>query len=124
MHDNSLVVHENSWGALGHKNSCSAHAAGVRGGTKAPSTSTRIRGRRSAVEKLASPQQTSSKLHVEVWERPFEQPRDEIFSRGGNCNRGVLSRGLVLHVLVILLSHLGQAESLGTCLAGPSWRKQ
>ena len=28
----------------------------------------RIRGRRSAVEKLASPQQTSSKLHVEVWE--------------------------------------------------------
>ena len=68
MHDNSFVLHENSWGALGHKNSCSLHAAGVRGGTKAPSTSTRIRGRRSAVEKLASPQQTSSKLHVEVWE--------------------------------------------------------
>ena len=68
MHDNSLVVHENSWGALVHKNSCSSHAAGVRGGTKAPSTSTRVRGRRSAVEKLASPQQTSSKLHVEVWE--------------------------------------------------------
>ena len=54
MHDNSLVMHDNSWGALEHKNSCSAHAAGVRGGTKAPSTSTRIRGRRSAVEKLAS----------------------------------------------------------------------
>ena len=68
MHDNSLVVHENSWGALGHKNSCSSHAAGVRGGTKAPSTSTRVRVRRSAVEKVASPQQTSSKLHVEVWE--------------------------------------------------------
>ena len=68
MHDNSLVVHENSWCALGHKNSCSSHAAGVRGGTKAPSTSTRVRVRRSAVEKLASPQQTSSKLHVEVWE--------------------------------------------------------
>ena len=68
MHDNSLVMHDNSWGALEHKNSCSLHAAGVRGGTKAPSTSTRIRGRRSAVEKLASPQQTSSKLHVEVWE--------------------------------------------------------
>ena len=57
-----------SWGALEHKNSWSARAAGVRGGTKAPSTSTRIRGRRSAVEKLASPQQTSPKLHVEVWE--------------------------------------------------------
>ena len=68
MHDNSLVVHENSWGALGHKNSCFSHAAGVRGGTEAPSTSTRIRSRRSAVEKLASPQQTSSKLHVDVWE--------------------------------------------------------
>ena len=68
MHDNSLVVHENSWGALGHKNSCSSHAAGVQGGTKAPSMSTRVGVRRSAVEKLASPQQTSSKLHVEVWE--------------------------------------------------------
>ena len=60
MHGNSLVVHVNSCGALGHKNSCSSHAAGVRGGTKAPSTSTRVRVRRSAVEKLASPQQTSS----------------------------------------------------------------
>ena len=68
MHVNSSVLHDNSWGALEHNNSCSLHAAGVRGGTKAPSTSTRIRGRRSAVEKLASPQQTSSKLHVEVWE--------------------------------------------------------
>ena len=68
MHDNSLVMHDNSWGALEHNNSCSLHAAGVRGGTKAPSTSTRTRGWRSAVEKLASPQQTSSKLHVEVWE--------------------------------------------------------
>ena len=68
MHDNSLVMHDNSWGALEHNNSCSLHAAGVRGGTKAPSTSTRTRSRRSAVEKLASPQQTSSKLHVEVWE--------------------------------------------------------
>ena len=68
MHDNSLAVHENSWGALGHKNSCSSHAAGVQGGTKAPSVSTRVVVRRSAVEKLASPQQTPSKLHVEVWE--------------------------------------------------------
>ena len=68
MHDNSLVVHENSWGAQGHKNSCSSHAARVRGGTKAPSMSTRVRVRRSAVEKLASPQQTSSKLHEETWE--------------------------------------------------------
>ena len=38
--------------------------------------------------------------------------------------QGVLSRGLVLHLLMILLSHLGQAEPLGTCLAGPRWREQ
>ena len=75
MHDNSLVVHENSWGALGHKNSCSSHAAGVRGGTKAPSTSTRVRVRRSVVEKVA----------CRGVGRPFEQPRVEIFSGRGNC---------------------------------------
>ena len=38
MHGNSSVMHDNSWGALEHNNSCSVHAAGVRGGTKAPST--------------------------------------------------------------------------------------
>ena len=123
MHDNSLVVHENSWGALGHKNSCSSHAAGVRGGTKAPSTSTRVRVRRSAVEKLASPQQTSSKLHVEVWEGLLSN-QGMIFSQEEEIVPGCVVSGLVLHVLMILLSHLGQAESLGTCLAGPSWRKQ
>ena len=47
----------NSCGALGHKNSCHAHAAEVRGGTKAPSMSTRLGVRCPAVEKLASPQQ-------------------------------------------------------------------
>ena len=73
MHDNSLVVHENSWSALGHKNSRSSHAVRVQGGTKAPSMSTRFGVRRSAVEKLASAQ----KLHVEV-------PRAEILSGGGN----------------------------------------
>ena len=65
MHDNSFVVHENSWSALGHKNSCSSHAAGVQ--EEASSMSTRLGIRRSAVEKLASPQQTSPKLHVEAW---------------------------------------------------------
>ena len=57
----------NSWGALGHKNSCNLHAAGVQGKTKALSMSARLGVRRSAVEKLASPQQASPKLHVEVW---------------------------------------------------------
>ena len=95
MYDNSLVVHENSWGALGHKNSCSAHAAGVRGGTTAPSTSTRVRVRRSAVEKLASPQQAPGNLHSR---------------RLQSCMSRCLSVWPVLHVLIILLSHLGQAE--------------
>ena len=31
MHDNSSWVHVNSWDALGHKNSCNLHAAGVQG---------------------------------------------------------------------------------------------
>ena len=57
----------NSWSALGHKNSCIVHAAEVRGGTKALSMSTRLGIGRPAVEKLPSPQQTSPKLHVEVW---------------------------------------------------------
>ena len=68
VHVNSSgIVHENSYRTLGHKNSCSSHAAGVQGGTKASSMSARLGVRRSAVEKLASPQQTSPKLHVEAW---------------------------------------------------------
>ena len=53
MHDNSSGVYVNSWGALGHKNSCNLHAAEVRRGTKALSMSTRLGVRRPAVEKLA-----------------------------------------------------------------------
>ena len=56
--------------------------------------------------------------------RPLEQPRDEIFLLSRRLSQGVLYRVLTLHVLMVLLSHLGQAESLGTCLGGPSWRKQ
>ena len=67
MHDNSSGVHVNSWDALGHKNSCNLHAAGVQGGTKASSMSTQIWVGRPAVEKLASQQQASPKLHVETW---------------------------------------------------------
>ena len=57
MHDNSSGMHVNSCGALGHKNSCHVHAAEVRRGTKAPSTSTRLGVRCPAVEELASSQQ-------------------------------------------------------------------
>ena len=67
MHDKSSGMHVNSWDALGHKNSCNLHAAGVQGRTKALSTSTRLEVGRPAVEKHASPQQASSKLHVEAW---------------------------------------------------------
>ena len=38
--------------------------------------------------------------------------------------RSVLLWWLVLHVLITLLCHLGQAESFGTCWVGHSWRKQ
>ena len=67
MHDNSSGVHVNSCGALGHRNSCNLLAAGVRGGTKATSMSTRLGVRCPAVEKLASPKQAPGSLHGEVW---------------------------------------------------------
>ena len=54
-------------GASGHKNSCTVHAAEVRGGTKALSMSTRLGVRCPAVEELASPQQAPGSLHEEVW---------------------------------------------------------
>ena len=38
--------------------------------------------------------------------------------------QGVLLWWPVLHVLITLLSHLGQAELFGTCWVGHSWRKQ
>ena len=64
MHDNSFGVHVNSWDALGHRNSCNLHAAGVQGGTMALSASIRFGVGRLAVEKLPSPQQALPKLHV------------------------------------------------------------
>ena len=63
MHDNSFKVHVNSCGALEHRNSCNLHAAGVQGGTKASSMSTRLRVGCPAVEKLASPRQALGRLH-------------------------------------------------------------
>ena len=66
MHDNSSV-HVNSCAALQHTNSCNLRAAGVLGGTKVLSTSTRTGVRCPAVEKVASPQQAPGSLHGEVW---------------------------------------------------------
>ena len=95
--------------ALGHKNSCNLHAAGVLGGTKALSLSTRLGVGRPAVEKLASSQQTLLKMHVETW-AGLLQTRARRFSGRWKSFRVVLSVWRVLHVLTILLSHLGQAE--------------
>ena len=80
MHDNSLVVHDNNMWCTGAQEFmfCTCNT-GVQRGTKAPSTSTRIRSRRSAVDKHASPQQTSHKVACRGVGRPFEQPRDDIF---------------------------------------------
>ena len=78
LHDNSSV-HVNSCGALGHKNSCHAHAAEVRRGTKALSMSTRLGVRRPAVEELASPQQAPGSLHEEVWASILENQGPKIF---------------------------------------------
>ena len=81
MHDNSLGMHVNSCGALGHRNSCNLHAAEVRGGTKAPSMSTRLGVRCLAVEKLASPQQAPGSLHGEVWASILQNQGPKIFGR-------------------------------------------
>ena len=79
MHDNSSGMHVNSYGALGHKNSCHVHAAEVRGGTKALSTSTRLGVRCPAVEELASPQQAPGSLHGEVWASILQNQGPKIF---------------------------------------------
>ena len=109
MHDNSSGMHVNSCGALGHRNSCNLHAAEVRGGTKAPSMSTRLEVRCLAVEKLASPQQAPGSLHVRYGPASY-RTRARRFSGRWKSYRGVQSLWPVLHVLIILLSHLGQAE--------------
>ena len=79
MHDNSSGLHVNSCGALGHKNSCHVHAAEVRRGTKALSTSTRLGIRCPAVEELASPQQAPGSLHGEVWASILQNQGPKIF---------------------------------------------
>ena len=87
MHVNSSGMHGNSRGALGHKNSCHVHAAEVRRGTKALSTSTRNGVRCPAVEELASPQQAPGSLHGEVWASILQKQGPEDFPGGGNHSR-------------------------------------
>ena len=79
VHVNSSGMHLNSGDAVGHRNSCNLHAAGVLGGTKASSMSTRIGVRCPAVEKLASPQQAPESLHGEVWNSILQNQGPKIF---------------------------------------------
>ena len=80
----------------------------VYGGTKSLSTCTRTRVRRPALEKLASPQQASLKLHDEMWAGLPKNMGPRIF-RDVEIVPGVQFVWHVLHVLITILSHLGQA---------------
>ena len=116
MHDNSSGMHVNSCGALGHKNSCHVHAAEVRRGTKALSTSTRLGVRCLAVDEFAHTQQAPRKsagTRKFAWRGmglAYFTTRARRFSGRWKSFEGVQQLWPVLHVLIILLSHLGQAE--------------
>ena len=84
MHDNSFVVHEKSCSAVGHKNSCSSHAAGVQGGTKASSMSTRLGVEAFCCREACFSTADVSKVACRGVGRPFAEPRSEILSGGGN----------------------------------------
>ena len=79
----------------------------VYGGTKSLSTCTRTRVRRPAVEKLASPQQASLKLHDEMWAGLPMNLGPRIFWEV-EIVPGCAVRVACLHVLITILSHLGQ----------------
>ena len=80
----------------------------VPGGTKSLSTSSLTVVRCPAVEKLASPQQAPGSLHDQMWAGIFQKQGPKIF-REVESYLGVLYVWLVFHVLITLLSHLGQA---------------
>ena len=73
MSDARCVVNSVGDTEDGGRSSC------VSGGTKSLSTCTRTGVRRPAVEKLASPQQASSKLHVETWAGLLKNQGPKIF---------------------------------------------
>ena len=114
----ALIPAHNSHGRMPHSR-CVVNSVGdtedggrlscVFWGIKSLSTSTRTGVRRSAVCGSAHAQQTPLKLHVETWAGLLRNQGPKI-SRRWKSYRGVLSLWPVLHVLIILLSHLGQAE--------------
>ena len=86
MHVNSSGMHVNSCGALGHKNSCHAHAAEVRRGTKAPSTNTRLGVRCPAVG--------TRKFAWRGMGQHTSKPGPEDFPGGGNHSRVCSNSGM------------------------------
>ena len=81
----------------------------IPGETKPSSTSTRCGVRRSAVDEYTHPQLTPLKFHDEMWAGILRNQglgiSQEVESRTGVCNYV----WLVFHVLITILSHLGQA---------------
>ena len=110
MHDNSSGMHVSSCGALGHKNSCHVHAAEVRRGKKAPSTSTRLGVRCPAVEELAL-HSRHQEACMERYGPAYFKTRARRFSGRWKSFQGLQQLWPVLHVLIILLSHLGRQNN-------------
>ena len=90
----------------------------VLGEPKALSESTRCGVRRPAVDEFDHPQQAPWKLHVETWAGLTAWTTARRFSGRWKSFLGLLFWWHHLHVLIILLSHLGEVELLGTCWAG------
>ena len=87
----------------------------VLGETKSVSPSTRSGVRRSTVYESAHTQQTPLELHSETWAGLLRN-QGRRFSVRWKSARGVLLQWLVLHVLIILLSHLGQGSIIRNML--------
>ena len=76
-------------------------------------------------KKRSFSQQQSRKVHEEMWASLLKKQGSADFTGRWKSFRGVLPWWPVLHVLIILLSHLGQVQiNSGTCWVGHSWRKQ
>ena len=108
---NSLIqsfteYHDNSCPRLtALQNSRVGRGPQVQGGTKRATTGSLRQVRLSAGKNRSFSQQQSRKLHEEMWASLLEKQ-----GLVWKSFRGVLLWWLVLHALIILLSHLGQVE--------------
>ena len=102
--------HDNSCARLtALQNSRVGRGPQVRGGTKRATTGSLRQVWLSAGKKRSFSQEQARKLHEEMWANLFEKQGPLISGRWKSF-RGVLLWWLVLHVLFVLLSHLGQVE--------------